>query len=102
MGRRRPLHADGIFQQAGHRVKARLTFSESGELTCFRSEDRYYTTSGERFERHPWFTPVHEYAEFHGRRVACAADAVWEMPSGPFCYGRFRLQQLDCNYTVEV
>jgi hypothetical protein len=39
-----------------------------------------------------WNTPMGEYRDFDGLRLAAWGGAVWARPEGPFMYGEFRLR----------
>jgi hypothetical protein len=79
-------------------VSALLTFGEHGELVNFQSDDRYLSADGKTYAKYRWSTPLRDYREFHGHRLASRGDASWRMPDGELVYGRFEL--LDIEYNV--
>jgi hypothetical protein len=87
-------HADVTFTQGPHRVSARLEFNDAGELVNFISEDRGALQKDGSLRVLRWSTPIREYREFEGRRVATRGEAVYHYPEGAFAYGRFVLKQI--------
>ena len=77
------------FTNNGITVSATLYFNERGELVNFVSGDRYATTGKNTMEKLRWSTPLKDYKEVNGYRLAGYADAVYTYPSGDFCYGQF-------------
>jgi uncharacterized protein DUF6544 len=84
----------GTFSNAGHTISADLLFDAHGDLVNFVSEDRYLSADGKTYEKYPWSTPVRDYRDFNGRRVAVHGDAVWTKPEGDFTYARFELREI--------
>ena len=82
-----------------HTVSAMLFFSESGELTNFRSEDRSALQDDGTLRRAPWSTPLSAYREFDGRRLASRGEAIYHYPEGDFTYGVF--SALSVRYNLE-
>jgi hypothetical protein len=87
-------HADVTFTQGPHRVSARLEFNDAGELVNFISEDRGALQKDGSLRLLRWSTPVRDYREFEGRRVATRGEAIYDYPEGAFVYGRFVLKQI--------
>lgn len=94
-----PLAARARFSHRGVTISATLTFNPAGDLVDFSSGDRFLSADGRTYENHPWSTPVSAYQDLGGRRVMSYGEAVWQLPGGPFCYGRFHLQRIDYNLT---
>lgn len=85
-------HAQVTLRHAGQEVRATLVFDEAtGALTDFSSDDRYQSADGQTYTKYRWSTPVRDYREVEGRRVAAYGEAIWAMPEGPLGYGRFEL-----------
>jgi hypothetical protein len=40
------------------------------------SQDRYLSMDGKTYLNYPWSTPVREYRDFDGRRIAAVGDGV--------------------------
>jgi hypothetical protein len=83
------LTAKAIFKTKYCTVSAILYFNDKGELINFVSDDRYYSAPDGSFKKYRWSTPVSEYREINGIRLASRGEAVWDMPQGDFCYFRF-------------
>jgi hypothetical protein len=88
------------FTNAGNTITATLRFAPDGRLTDFTSQDRWQTTDGTTFRKLPWSTPVREYREFHGFKLAAAGEAVWQTPEGPLPYARFEFAEVAYNVTA--
>jgi len=86
----------GTFEHAGHRVSAVLTFDASGDLADFRSEDRY-KAEGDSMRRLPWTTPVSDYRDFGGARLAARGEARGTEGPRSWAYGRFVLERIAYN-----
>lgn len=82
------------FAQGAHRVRAELVFNADGELVNFHSDDRGALQKDGSLRLLRWSTPMRDYREFDGRRVATRGDAVYRYPEGDFAYGRFELRQI--------
>lgn len=93
-----PLRVKATFANAGNTVSAELRFDAAGELTNFASDDRFRSSDGKTYERLRWTTPVREYRDYGGRRVAALGEAAWTTPEGEQPYGRYEL--LDIAYNV--
>jgi hypothetical protein len=91
--------AEVSFTQGPHRVGATLVFDASGELINFISEDRGALQGDGSLRLVRWSTPVSEYREFAGRRVATRGEAIWHYPEGDFAYGRFALREIRFDVT---
>jgi hypothetical protein len=78
------------FTNGPHRVSATLHFDEQGDLVDFSSEDRPGLVDGKLVPAR-WSTPVSDYRDFGGRRVATRGRAVYHLPEGDFTYGTFTL-----------
>jgi hypothetical protein len=85
------------FTNRGNTITAVISFNGKGEMTDFVSNDRYLSADGKTYESYPWSTPVSDYREYDGRKVAAYGEAVWHMPSGEFTYAKFRLQEIEYN-----
>lgn len=92
-----PLTVKAVFTNKGNTITAQLYFNDTGELINFSSEDRYQSMDGMVYKKYKWTTPVKEYREYHGRRVAAYAEAVWHTPEGEFTYAKFDLAEIEYN-----
>jgi len=82
------------FTQGPHRVGAELVFNDGGELVNFHSDDRGALQKDGSLRLLRWSTPMRDYREFDGRRVATQGEAVYGYPEGDFAYGCFVLKQI--------
>lgn len=90
-----PLSVQATFTNAGNTVSATLFFNEAGELVNFHSDDRYLSADGVEYSKYRWVTPLHDYRDYGGVRLASRGEALWEMPDGPLEYGRFELVEIE-------
>lgn len=86
-----------VFTHGKNTIAAKLSFDSRGELIDFVSEDRYQSADGKTYVRYPWSTPLRDYRDFGGVRLARYGDAVWHMPTGDLVYGRFELLDIEYN-----
>jgi hypothetical protein len=61
------------------------------------SDDRYQALKGNTFANLRWSTPLREYKEINGHKVASNGEAIWHMPKSEFVYAQFHLIQLTYN-----
>jgi hypothetical protein len=85
------------FENAGHRVSGVLLFDADGKLASFYSDDRYMSSDGKVFTRYRWTTPLSDYQDFGGVRLAKRGVASWRLPSGELEYGNFELERVRYN-----
>ena len=85
------------FENGGHRVSAVLLFAPDGRLTSFYSDDRYLSSDGKVFTRYRWTTPLSDYQDFGGVKLAKHGVASWRLPNGELEYGRFELERVRYN-----
>jgi hypothetical protein len=88
------LHARAIFTNGPRRVSAMLVFNERDELVDFWSDDRPDSSNGVCRPMR-WNTPIDDYGEADGRRMARHGAAAYAYPDGPFTYGDFRVRSID-------
>ncbi len=87
------------FTNKTNTISATLSFNKNGELINFISNDRYLSTDGKTYTNYPWSTPVKDYKNFDGRKVAVYGEAIWHTPKGEYSYARFNLEEIDYNCT---
>lgn len=85
------------FTNEGNSITATLYFNEKDELVNFVSDDRYESADGKVYKNFRWSTPISNYKDFNGRKVATYGEAIWEKPSGKFIYGKFNLVEIEYN-----
>ncbi len=89
--------AKGTFNDNGCKVSALLYFNTRGELTNFITDDRYYTTVGQSYQRVRWSTPVRDYAEINGVKLPTYGEGVWHLAAGDYPYARFNVKEVEYN-----
>lgn len=87
----------GTFTSNGISISAVLYFNDKGELVNFVSNDRYAADAGKKL---PWATPLKNYNEINGFKLAGYADAIYSYPEGDLTYGEFTITSI--NYNNEV
>ncbi|MBS2018833.1 MAG: hypothetical protein JST00_38555 [Deltaproteobacteria bacterium] len=87
----------GTYTNGKSRISAELVFDDAGDLVDFVSDDRFESADGKTFRSYRWSTPLSDYRDFAGRRVATKGDAVWKHPEGDFVYGRFEIESIAYN-----
>ena len=90
-------HVTAEFTNNGITISARLEFNEKGELVNFISDDRFAAGENNTMRRLRWSTPLKEYREAGGYRLATYAEAIYHYPEGELCYGTFGLQKISVN-----
>lgn len=93
------LKVRATFTNKGNTITAVLSFNEKGEMTDFISNDRYLSADGMTYASYPWSTPVGNYTDYNGRKVAAYGEAIWHMPEGEYTYARFDLDAIEYNCT---
>jgi hypothetical protein len=85
------------FENASNTIAAVLSFNEAGELVDFQSDDRYLSADGKTYTKYRWSTPMRDYRDFDGRRLAARGEASWRVPEGEFVYGRIEIRTIEYN-----
>jgi hypothetical protein len=85
------------FTSNGITISAWLHFNEKGELVDFVSEDRYAANSDGTSTQLRWSTPLRDYKEIHGYRLASYAEAIYTYPDGDFTYATFTIKDISVN-----
>lgn len=76
------------------KIQASLYFNDQGELLNFMSNDRYAADAGKKL---PWSTPLKDYKDYNGYRLASYAEAIYTYPDRDLCYGTFSLSKVKYN-----
>lgn len=92
-----PLRVEATLTNGAYQVKAELVFNEKGELVDFISDDRSYLTPENILRRERWSTPISDYRDFSGKRLASRGEAIWHLKEGAYAYGKFRLVGIEYN-----
>lgn len=80
------------FENGRQRVSATLRF-QGDDLVDFWSDDRPEAEGGRTVPRR-WRTPLRDYRDFGGLRIASHGEAIYERDSGPFTYGEFEVRDI--------
>jgi hypothetical protein len=82
------------FTNNGITISADLFFNEVGELINFISYDRYNADAGKIL---PWATPLRNYKELNGYKLAGYAETIYTYPDRDLCYGTFEVSSIIYN-----
>jgi hypothetical protein len=92
------LTARASFTNAGHTIRAELSFNEAGELTNFWSDDRYQTSlDGKSVKKVRWSTPLGSYRSFGPVRLASGGEGRWHEPGGEYAYVELAIDDVQSN-----
>ncbi len=87
------------FTNAGQTIRAELSFNGAGELTNFKSDDRYQASlDGNAVKQVPWSTPLGRYRTFGSVRLASGGEGRWHEPGREYAYIELTLD--DVRYNV--
>jgi hypothetical protein len=90
--------ARATFTNAGQTIRAELVFNEAGELTNFRSDDRYQTSpDGKCVKKVRWSTPLANYRSFGPVRLASTGEGRWHEPRGEYAYIELTIDDIQYN-----
>lgn len=83
-----------VYTNGGHAVTAELIFDDD-RLVDFVSDDRYRTMPDKTLLPQRWSTPLAEYRDFSGARIATFGQGWWH-PEGeaPFSYLEFHIDDI--------
>lgn len=87
------------FTNNGITISAWLYFNERGEMVNFVSEDRSALGANGITSKHKWSTPMRDYKDINGYRLASYAEAIYTYPEGDFTYATFELKDIGYNLT---
>jgi hypothetical protein len=86
------------FTNAGYTIRAELSFNDDGELTDFRSDDRFKASSdGMSGERTRWSTPLKDYRSFGSVRLASVGEGRWHEAGGEYAYIELAIDDVRYN-----
>lgn len=78
-------------------ISATLYFNDKGELINFISNDRYAQQDDGGMKQLRWSTPLKNYKEINGYKLAGSAETVYNYPEGDLVYGIFNLTEVEYN-----
>jgi hypothetical protein len=87
------------FTNNGITISAWLYFNEKGELTNFSSEDRSALGKNGETIKLKWSTPMRDYKDINGYKLASYAETIYSYPEGDFTYATFTLKDVHYNLT---
>jgi hypothetical protein len=87
--------AEVRFSDAGKDVSGRLFIDDQGRPTNFTSQ-RYREVGGD-FALDSWSTPITGYGLRAGLQLPTQGQAVWNLPSGDFCYVELEIEEVAYN-----
>jgi hypothetical protein len=86
------------FTNAGHTIRAELSFNQAGQLTNFSSDDRYQTSpDGRSVKKVRWSTPLAGYRAFGPFHLSSGGQARWHEAGGDYAYIELTLDEIDYN-----
>jgi hypothetical protein len=89
------------FTNAGHTIRAELSFNDAGELTNFFSDDRRQASAdGTSMRPLRWSTPVGGYRSFGAVRLPSLGEGRWHEPDGEYAYIELTID--DVQYNVRL
>lgn len=92
------VHAE--FTNNGITISAWLYFNQKRELINFVSDDRFAAGENNTMKRIRWSTPLKNYREVDGYKLASYAEAIYSYPEGDLCYGTFSLKHIKYNNLI--
>ncbi len=87
------------FTNNGITVSAWLYFNEKGEMVNFVSHDRSALAENGEMIKLKWSTPMRDYKDINGYKLASYAETIYTYPDGDFTYATFELKNIGYNLT---
>ncbi|HKY36810.1 MAG TPA: DUF6544 family protein [Polyangiaceae bacterium] len=81
-------------------VKARVWLDQRGAPTDFSTTDRFFDQPDGKRVQTEWRTPVRGWQRAGGRQLPTRAEAVWQLPGGPFVYADFSFDPARVAFNV--
>jgi hypothetical protein len=81
-------------------VSARVWLDQQGAPRDFSTTDRFFDMPNGKRVRTEWRTPVSSFQDVGGRKLPRQAQAVWQLPDGPFVYADFRIDPTQVSFNV--
>jgi uncharacterized protein DUF6544 len=89
--------ARAIFTNAGHTIRAELSFNDAGALIDFWSDDRYRTSADGKTVKVRWSTPLRDYRSLGGVRLASSGEGRWHDENGEWAYIELTIDDVQYN-----
>jgi hypothetical protein len=93
--------SEAAFTNAGHTIRATLSFNDAGELVDFHSDDRY-KADGNSFVRAHWSTPLRDYRTGASGHLASCGEARWRDQASEFAYIELTFDDVRYNAAAAV
>ena len=78
-------------------ISAGLYLNEKGELVNFVSENKSAFGENAKTVKRKWSTPLRDYKDINGYRLASYAEAIYTYLEGGFTYATFTLKDIGYN-----
>jgi hypothetical protein len=86
------------FTNAGHTIRAVLSFNDAGELIDFVSDDRLQASGDGTIMRSlRWSTPITRYRTYGAVRLPAGGEARWHEPEGEYAYIELTIDDVEYN-----
>lgn len=90
--------ARACFTNAGHAIRAELSFNEAGELTNFVSDDRFQASpDGTTMRLVRWSTPIRGYRTYGAMRLPSGGEGRWHDAEGEYAYIDVKIDDVQYN-----
>jgi hypothetical protein len=91
---------DVTLSDHGLSVTARVWLDQQGAPVDFSTTDRFFEAPDGKLVRTEWRTPVSGWQRVGDRQLPTHAQAVWQLPSGPFAYADFSMDPSQIAFNV--
>jgi hypothetical protein len=87
------------FTNAGHTIRAELSFADSGELANFTSDDRYAMAGDATPRLLRWSTPMTSSRRYGAIQLSSRGEGRWQDPAGEYAYIELTIDDVQYNVT---
>lgn len=91
---------DVTLKDGASSVTARVRLDPEGAPLTFSTRDRFFDAAGGQRVRTEWRTPISGWQDAGGRKLPERAQAVWQLPGGPFAYADFKFDAARIAFNV--
>lgn len=85
------------FSNAGHTIRAALSFADSGELVNFTSDDRYLLEPDGTLRPLRWSTPMSASQRHGAVQLPSRGEGRWHDPAGEYAYIELTIDDVQYN-----
>jgi hypothetical protein len=90
--------ATARFINAGHTIRAVLSFNDAGALTDFVSDDRFQASpDGRTLKPLRWSTPIRGYRPYGAVRLPSGGEGRWHDTEGEYAYIELTIDDVRYN-----